>query len=562
MSGALVLLAVRVSAVLATALLLDRASRRWREGSRTLWVATALVLLLAPLTTFRPMGIEVAMLPSPAGPPIPPIPDAAASLSAAIASTGEDSSRSSPSETEWVTLLYLLGLGALLLRRTLQQRRIAAVVARSRPVERDAPITGRIREAAAALGIAEPPVRWSSDVALPFVAGATTPVVVLPRPVEAWSAREQRTMLLHEFAHVRHRDLRHLLAWDLLVAAYWWNPLVWCSRRAVREAMEADSDAAAARCTATVEDYVQDLVRLARRGLRARTMQGMLAFGASSRLGHRVQQLLAGLPPEGSGRRRLLVSGIAVLGLVTLLVEPVVQSATQSPEATGTMNVSDGGRDVSSNLAGVQARWSVDGAQHGLFLTGPTLDETIHGARMAPTDRALLLREVAGEMQVVELRAGQTLDLDPAMLAALRRSVPDSPGHAEGPPSRAPEASGSPARAGRGARSAQLGLPALSDDPSARVVQAGWLQSGVRYGVMVRGTWALQAEGPRSPDADAWLVVYGSDLTSGRSQWIVYRGGEALARMNNPDGSLDDAASRWGAAVFSAFRMLVERARS
>ena len=54
---------------------------------------------------------------------------------------------------------------------------------------------------------------------------------------------QQTALLTHELAHLKRKD--HWVRWlDLAVAGlYWWNPVVWWARRAMREAEEQCCDA-------------------------------------------------------------------------------------------------------------------------------------------------------------------------------------------------------------------------------------------------------------------------------------------------------------------------------
>ena len=65
-------------------------------------------------------------------------------------------------------------------------------------------------------------------------------------PADLWpslSLDQQTALLTHELAHLKRKD--HWVRWlDLAVAGlYWWNPVVWWARRALREAEEQCCDA-------------------------------------------------------------------------------------------------------------------------------------------------------------------------------------------------------------------------------------------------------------------------------------------------------------------------------
>jgi WD40 repeat protein/beta-lactamase regulating signal transducer with metallopeptidase domain len=70
------------------------------------------------------------------------------------------------------------------------------------------------------------------------------PVLVLPmKLVRQLTEAELDTLIAHEMAHIRRGD--HFVRWfELFVTAiYWWNPVVWLARRALREAEEECCDA-------------------------------------------------------------------------------------------------------------------------------------------------------------------------------------------------------------------------------------------------------------------------------------------------------------------------------
>ena len=47
----------------------------------------------------------------------------------------------------------------------------------------------------------------SAEAAMPFTSGLLRPVIVLPDSATDWTMERRRSVLLHELAHVRRRDL-------------------------------------------------------------------------------------------------------------------------------------------------------------------------------------------------------------------------------------------------------------------------------------------------------------------------------------------------------------------
>ncbi len=107
-------------------------------------------------------------------------------------------------------------------------------------------IQDHTRRLAAKFGIQRPPRVY-------VVAGAVSPMIwavggaprlLFPAGLLDRLDTEQRAaLLLHELAHVRRRDHWVRFLELLVVALYWWHPVVWWARRELREAEEQCCDA-------------------------------------------------------------------------------------------------------------------------------------------------------------------------------------------------------------------------------------------------------------------------------------------------------------------------------
>jgi bla regulator protein BlaR1 len=77
----------------------------------------------------------------------------------------------------------------------------------------------------------------------PAVTGLFRPVLVLPPGLlPRLNERQQRALLLHEFAHVRRRDTLVGTLAMISVALHWFNPLAWLAVRALRQDRETACD--------------------------------------------------------------------------------------------------------------------------------------------------------------------------------------------------------------------------------------------------------------------------------------------------------------------------------
>ena len=127
-------------------------------------------------------------------------------------------------EIPWLTILYLAGAAALALLFLVSYRRGVQMFRTAIPLTH--PAVSQWRGQIPALrGV---PIRRCDHIRSPLTYGLTRPVVLLPKGLDCGDTQELGYVLLHEGAHIRHRDAW----WKLLLAAalcvHWFNPLVWC----------------------------------------------------------------------------------------------------------------------------------------------------------------------------------------------------------------------------------------------------------------------------------------------------------------------------------------------
>ena len=86
-------------------------------------------------------------------------------------------------------------------------------------------------------------IRVSSAIETPAVLGLFSPVILLPRDMDAWSDERRRVVLLHELAHVARRDCLANAIAQVACALHWFNPLAWIALRRLRIEQELGSTA-------------------------------------------------------------------------------------------------------------------------------------------------------------------------------------------------------------------------------------------------------------------------------------------------------------------------------
>lgn len=106
----------------------------------------------------------------------------------------------------------------------------------------------------------------SSEISVPVVLHLWRPVIIMPTASREWSQTRIRSVLLHEFAHVKRRDLHVQTMVQFACALYWFNPLVWFAAVQLRNECEQACDDFVLRVGASRTEYATDLFEIARQG--------------------------------------------------------------------------------------------------------------------------------------------------------------------------------------------------------------------------------------------------------------------------------------------------------
>lgn len=220
----------------------------------------------------------------------------------------------------WLLAVYAFGVLCHLLRlaRNLWRLRQAAAAALTLQAPAWHAALARLR---AASGMRRP-VRMlvSTSARSPYSWGLLYPVIVLdPGSVQGADAE---AVLAHELAHVRAHDWPALLAARVLLALYWWHPLMYPLLRTLEHDTECAADDAVLAMGATPSHYAHTLLAVSRQAYGA-TAGGTLANRIASRgamLLARISALLEAHRPRGRVTTVQWWSGaLATLVLVCLI---------------------------------------------------------------------------------------------------------------------------------------------------------------------------------------------------------------------------------------------------
>ena len=169
-------------------------------------------------------------------------------------------------------------------------------------------------------------IAYSDKVSVPMVWGVFYPTLLLPLSARSWGRARLRTLLLHEFAHIRRWDyLAHLLG-KVVTGVYWMNPLVWFAVKKMGEEQEKACDNHVLAVGIPSHEYAQhllDFMKWLRRQNSHRTVPAMTMGFKTKKVKERMQLLL-----DEKARRKTvsfasmllltILSGCAVLPIAGL----------------------------------------------------------------------------------------------------------------------------------------------------------------------------------------------------------------------------------------------------
>lgn len=122
----------------------------------------------------------------------------------------------------------------------------------------------------------------SDEVNTPMTFGLLRGTVVFPRQARFWSAHRLEAALIHELAHVRHRDVMLRAMASLVVSLYWFNPVVHALVRVLKREQERACDAVVLALGVRPSHYAAQLLSLAS-GRPSRRLSTLAAMGMSHR---------------------------------------------------------------------------------------------------------------------------------------------------------------------------------------------------------------------------------------------------------------------------------------
>ena len=160
-------------------------------------------------------------------------------------------------------LIWGIGCAAGLISLAIAAFRFRTLVRAATPIRSQdwAHASARLRRQ---LGVrTNPRLLTSSRVDSPMTGGPLRPVVLLPISAMDWNSGRREMVLSHELVHVRRRDALWRLISGIVVAVYWYHPLVWLASRFAVSARESSCDEEVLALDVRPSEYARHLFELA-----------------------------------------------------------------------------------------------------------------------------------------------------------------------------------------------------------------------------------------------------------------------------------------------------------
>ncbi|WP_459558334.1 M56 family metallopeptidase [Lacunimicrobium album] len=109
-------------------------------------------------------------------------------------------------------------------------------------------------------------VRFSTPETMPMVWGLWHPVIIVPETITSWPIEQQRSVLLHELAHVKRRDPLWQVVVELTKVIYWPQPVLWLALRQIERLREQACDDLVLNSGVSAADYARSLLDVVSQG--------------------------------------------------------------------------------------------------------------------------------------------------------------------------------------------------------------------------------------------------------------------------------------------------------
>lgn len=233
------------------------------------------------------------------------------------------------------TILAVVAFGAIvnLTLLALRHARLARLVARAAPCDR-ADLIAAVARHAAALRVGLPALLTSPEITSPRLAGMLRPAILLPEALARLPVGELALICGHELAHLKLRDNPRLAIEDILLALFWFNPVMPAIRGRLAAAREEGRDdlALADAAPETRRRYAQTLVNTLRFGAGPEPHAAFIGAGRNI-AAMRLKAILKPRPPMSPRVAMTTLAAAASLCVIVAVGSGALAMAVAPPAA-------------------------------------------------------------------------------------------------------------------------------------------------------------------------------------------------------------------------------------
>ena len=175
--------------------------------------------------------------------------------------TPKDASRSWPSPNLVLTI-WVAGSSIILVRLVTSRARLCALEAAAVPCL-DKQLLGTVEQLMRRLHLTQPvDILIGERDAMPMTWGLRRARLLLPSGCESWDRPRLESVLLHELAHIKRRDVATQLLVQCVCAVFWFNPAVWLAAWRIRIERELACDDLVLGSGVSAPDYAESLLSI------------------------------------------------------------------------------------------------------------------------------------------------------------------------------------------------------------------------------------------------------------------------------------------------------------
>ena len=236
-----------------------------------------------------------------------------------------------PYVLNWPAVIWITGILLALAPIALSYFNVLRLARRAVRLNDD-PANHLLQELCSELGMARTPaLLMIPEPIIPLTFGRREPKILLPAAYAKWSTLRQRTVLLHELAHIQRRDVLSQLVANLITAIWWFQPLCWINRRTLRRNSEQACDALVLASGVRPSDYATQLFEIAHSFSKGqRPSSAAIAIAHRGELEIRMHAILD--PHPASGAKRLFLMAVTTLAAWSIAASAV--TLTPQPQTT------------------------------------------------------------------------------------------------------------------------------------------------------------------------------------------------------------------------------------